>query len=110
MELLITSEFPFLLIVLPYIVPFQFEENLFAGESVQITCYVSKGDTPLKISWMFHGEDLSTHMGMTTSRIGERTSLLAIDSLMSAHSGNYTCKAENRAGTVDFTAPMIVSG
>lgn len=90
--------------------PFAFEEKNFAGETVQLTCFVPKGDTPLKISWNFHGEELSSHMGMSTSRIGERTSLLTIESLMSAHSGNYTCTAENRAGSTDFTATLTVSG
>lgn len=95
---------------MPYITPFAFEEQTFAGETVQLNCFVAKGDTPLKITWNFHGAELSSHMGMSTSRIGERTSLLTIESLMSAHSGNYTCTAENRAGTSEYSATLTVSG
>jgi hypothetical protein len=96
--------------VRPYINPFTFEEHTYAGEIVQVYCFVSKGDTPLKISWSFHGEDLSSHMGMSTSRIGDRTSLLIINSVMAAHSGNYTCAAENAAGITDYTSTLLVSG
>lgn len=49
-------------------------------------------------------------MGMSTSRVGERTSLLSINSVMAAHSGNYTCTAENAAGTSDYTSTLFVSG
>lgn len=90
--------------------PFSFEDMNFAGESVQLNCFITKGDLPIKIRWSFHGEELSSHMGMSTSRIGEKTSLLTIDSLMAAHSGNYTCSAENGAGVSTYTATLFVSG
>lgn len=96
--------------VKPFITPFEFEENNFAGGAVQVTCFVSKGDAPLEIRWNFHGEDLSSHMGMSTSRIGERASLLIIESLMAAHSGSYTCSAENAAGKTSYTTNLVVSG
>jgi hypothetical protein len=91
-------------------VPFVFEDHTFAGETVQLNCFVAKGDTPLKITWSFHGEELSSHMGMSTARIGDRTSLLTIGSVMAAHSGNYTCSAENSAGVADYSATLLVSG
>uniref|UniRef100_T1HSN2 Ig-like domain-containing protein n=1 Tax=Rhodnius prolixus TaxID=13249 RepID=T1HSN2_RHOPR len=96
--------------LLPFIIPFAFEENNYAGETVQLNCFVAKGELPLKIYWNFHGEELSSHMGMSTTRIGDRTSLLTIESLMAAHSGNYTCTAENSAGSASFTANLLVSG
>ncbi|XP_014244460.1 Down syndrome cell adhesion molecule-like protein Dscam2 isoform X34 [Cimex lectularius] len=95
--------------VKPVIMPFSFEDMNFAGESVQLNCFITKGDLPIKIRWSFHGEELSSHMGMSTSRIGEKTSLLTIDSLMAAHSGNYTCSAENGAGVSTYTATLFVS-
>lgn len=97
--------------VLPLITPFAFDEKTFAGENVQITCFVPKGDTPLKISWVFDGQDSSSsQLGMSTSRIGERMSVLMIESLMASHSGNYTCTAANYAGKANFTATLEVSG
>ncbi|XP_064072188.1 cell adhesion molecule Dscam1 isoform X34 [Vanessa tameamea] len=82
----------------PHIVPFVAEEPVFAGESVQLTCHVSKGDTPLTVSWSFHGKELSSHEGITTMKIGLRTSLLTISSATASHSGEYTCHALNEAG------------
>ncbi|CAF4862530.1 unnamed protein product [Pieris macdunnoughi] len=82
----------------PHIVPFEAEEPVFAGESVQLNCHVSKGDTPLTITWSFHGKELSSHEGITTTKIGQRTSLLTISSAMAGHSGEYSCHAANHAG------------
>ncbi|XP_072939094.1 cell adhesion molecule Dscam1 isoform X25 [Epargyreus clarus] len=82
----------------PHIVPFEAEEPVFAGESVQLTCHVSKGDVPLTITWSFHGEELSSHQGITTTKIGQRTSLLTISIATASHSGEYSCHAGNHAG------------
>ncbi|XP_052739465.1 cell adhesion molecule Dscam2 isoform X5 [Bicyclus anynana] len=82
----------------PHIVQFEAEEPVFAGESVQLTCHVSKGDTPLAITWSFHGKELSSHEGITTTKIGQRTSLLTISIATASHSGEYSCHASNRAG------------
>lgn len=77
---------------------------------MQLNCHVSKGDKPLKITWNFHGEELSSHMGITTTKIGDRSSVLTITSVMAAHSGNYTCMAQNAAGTASYTAMVHVNG
>ncbi|CAH0581348.1 unnamed protein product [Chrysodeixis includens] len=82
----------------PHIVPFTAEEPVFAGESVQLGCHVSKGDAPITISWSFHGEELSSHQGIATMKIGERTSLLTISNSQASHSGEYSCQAANKAG------------
>lgn len=97
-------------LVLPHIMPFSLEEEVMAGESIQLTCHISKGDSPLNIHWNFHGEELSSHLNIITTRIGERTSLLSISSTLASHSGNYTCTASNRAGATDFTATVHVKG
>lgn len=97
-------------LVLPHIIPFDVEEDVNTGDSVQLNCHVSKGDKPLKITWNFHGEELSSHMGITTTKIGDRSSILTIVSVMAAHSGNYTCTAQNAAGTVSYTAVVHVNG
>lgn len=97
-------------LVMPHIIPFDVEEEVNTGDSVQLNCHVSKGDKPLKITWNFHGEELSSHMGITTTKIGDRSSILTIVSVMAAHSGNYTCTAQNAAGTVSYTAMVHVNG
>lgn len=80
------------------------------GDNVQLMCHVSKGDVPLSIMWSFHGEELSSHLGISTSRVGGRTSLLIIPSVMAAHSGNYTCSASNAAGSANFSTSVHVNG
>lgn len=80
------------------------------GDSVQLTCHVSKGDRPLTITWSFHGEELSSHLGIETAKWGDRSSILTITSAMAAHSGNYTCTASNQAGTTNYTTSIHVNG
>lgn len=94
----------------PHIVPFMAEESVFAGESVQLTCHVSKGDTPLTITWSFHGQELSSHQGIATMKIGPRTSLLTINSATASHSGEYSCNAVNHAGLTSYSAKINVHG
>ncbi|KAM3964156.1 LOW QUALITY PROTEIN: Down syndrome cell adhesion molecule 1 [Aphomia sociella] len=92
----------------PHIVPFEAEEPVFAGESVQLNCHVSKGDIPLTITWSFHGEELSSHKGITTMKIGYRSSLLTIYSATASNSGEYWCHAANHAGVAVHSASVNV--
>lgn len=95
---------------MPHIVPFYLDDVIYSGESVQLQCHVSKGDLPLHISWNFHGQELSSHLGITTMRAGDRTSLLSISSVTSRHSGNFTCIATNKAGVATHVATLNVKG
>lgn len=94
----------------PHIAPFSAEEPVFAGESVQLTCHITKGDKPLTITWSFHGEELSSHEGITTMKIGDRTSLLTISSATASHSGEYSCHAANHAGLAVHSTAINVHG
>ncbi|XP_039283579.1 Down syndrome cell adhesion molecule-like protein Dscam2 isoform X44 [Nilaparvata lugens] len=96
-------------LVMPYITPFFQEEAATNGDSIQLNCHVAKGDRPLKITWSFHGEELSSHMGISTAKFSERSSILTIASAMAAHTGNYTCSATNQAGTTSYTATVLVN-
>jgi hypothetical protein len=96
--------------VLPYIIPFSFDGEANSGDNAQLTCHVSKGDRPLHLSWSFHGRELSSHMGLTTTKIGDSISVLVIASVAAAHSGNYTCTARNAAGVANHTATLQVNG
>lgn len=97
-------------LVPPHIVPFEIEESVYFGESVQMTCHASKGDKPMRISWSFEGQELSSHTGIKTVKMAEQTSFLSIASVTGAHSGNYTCIAKNKAGEDRYTATLHVKG
>lgn len=98
--------------MVPYIIPFEVEESIFAGESVHLTCHVSKGDRPLQITWSFQGIEIPYHnnMGVTTTKLGEKASVLSIPTAMGQHSGNYTCTASNRAGRTHHSVIVNIHG
>jgi len=87
-----------------------FDGEANSGDNAQLTCHVSKGDRPLQLSWSFHGRELSSHMGLTTTKIGDSISVLVIASVTAGHSGNYTCTARNPAGVANHTATLQVNG
>ena len=80
------------------------------GEFSQLSCVVSKGDEPLKLSWSFHGHNLTTGRGITITDIGSRISMLVINSIGHRHMGQYTCKAQNKAGFISHSASLKVNG
>ncbi|XP_060838234.1 cell adhesion molecule Dscam2 isoform X7 [Rhopalosiphum padi] len=96
--------------VCPKILPFSFGEiPSNAGDSVQVVCTVVKGDKPLRISWNFYGEELSSNMGITTTPVSDSMNVLSIPSVGTANRGNYTCVAKNSAGYDSFTAQLLVN-
>ncbi|XP_050520761.1 cell adhesion molecule Dscam2 isoform X13 [Daktulosphaira vitifoliae] len=96
--------------VRPQILPFSFGDNpVNAGDKVQVGCTVSKGDQPLRISWNFYGEELSSNMGISTMPVGDSMNVLFIPSVSPSNKGNYTCVAKNVAGHETFTAQLLVN-
>lgn len=96
--------------VLPNIHGFSFEDEANEGDSVQVTCHVSKGDLPLKIRWTHNGLPLFSHLGVMANKIGDRISLLTIGSVKAMNSGSYSCVASNAAGQSSHTAELFVNG
>lgn len=96
--------------MLPRIEPFHFPESLYSGQVVQISCFVTEGDTPVKLFWRFNGEKLSSTEQVNFYKVGKKGSLLVIDPVTEEHTGNYTCTAQNRAGTIDYSARLSVHG
>lgn len=47
---------------------------------------------------------------MTTTMIGTRTSILIISEVGYRHSGEYTCRAKNKAGVDTYSAVLKVNG
>ena len=95
----------------PVLMPITFgREVVDEGIFAQVSCIAIKGDEPLTIRWTFHGEQVSSNQGITTTQIGSRGSMLIIASVNHAHSGSYTCKASNNAGSGSQTAKLNVNG
>lgn len=98
-------------LVLPQIVPFDFgEEEINAMDMVSASCTVHKGQLPLKITWMRNNQSIYSNDGVSISRTNQRISILSIESVRDRHSGNYTCIAENLAGSVNYTTSLWVNG
>lgn len=98
------------LAVLPSIHPFSFDADANEGDSVQLTCHVAKGDLPLRIRWTHNDLPLFPHLGVMASKIGERISLLTVETVKALHSGNYSCVASNSAGNSSYAAELFVNG
>lgn len=102
-----TSSTSLLLPVSPRIIPFDFGSSpLYSGQSVQVTCLVSEGDSPLEVFWNFNGSS----KGVSTHKLGSKGSSLLIDDVDFEHRGNYTCYAKNIAGIISYSATLNVFG
>ncbi len=102
-------------LVPPRIAPFYFEEPIFAGQAAQVTCLVSEGDLPLDISWTYRGYSNKsvTELGISTSRFGQKTSMLLIESTNAEHRGNYTCTVKSLSPLQlfsQYTAELNIHG
>lgn len=99
--------------VLPRIAPFGFGDSpVHSDQSAQVTCLVSEGDAPLNITWRFQGRRIDTdaQASIYVNPIGSKASVLLIDKVHATLSGNYTCVAQNRAGSAQYTASLFVYG
>jgi len=91
--------------------PFSFGDSpINAGDKVQVGCTVAKGDQPLRISWNFYGEELSSNMGISTMAVGDSMNVLFIPFVAPSNRGNYTCVVNNPAGHDSYTAQLLVNG
>ncbi|XP_046638873.1 Down syndrome cell adhesion molecule-like protein Dscam2 isoform X13 [Daphnia pulicaria] len=100
--------------VAPQITPFSFgdDEALNAGDFVVVQCSAVKGDSPISLRWAFKSQPLATDSpitGLTINSLGDRISVLSIQSVAAAHNGEYTCTAENPAGIANYTAELTVN-
>lgn len=80
------------------------------GETVSVTCTVSGGDLPINFIWLLNRVPIEPYQDILTEKRGKRISVLMIESVKATHNGNYTCLAENSAGAVEYTSPLIVNG
>ena len=95
----------------PAIIPFSFGDYpVNQGDSAQLMCAVTRGDRPLTITWSLKGDIINSDPTLTTTMIGQQTSLLMISHVDYTHIGVYTCRAENPAGVTSYSAELKVNG
>lgn len=100
-----------LLLVIPQILHFDFgEDTVNSGDMATTNCAVTKGDFPIKITWLFNGKPIESVHGVTTSHVNKRISTLSIESVAAEHAGVYTCRARNKAGSAEYSATLNVKG
>lgn len=80
------------------------------GDSTTVQCSLSSGDLPVRFSWFLNGKIVDSSDGVNVASFGKKTSVLSIDALAENHAGNYTCVAENRAGSSSSSAELTVKG
>ncbi|XP_029665490.1 Down syndrome cell adhesion molecule-like protein 1 homolog [Formica exsecta] len=98
--------------VSPQIAPISFgEEPVNAGDLVSVQCVVTKGDSPVEITWTFDGRPIqSYHSDVIVSDSGKRVKQLTIESVAARHAGEYTCVASNAAGSISHSVTLDVNG
>lgn len=95
----------------PLVVPISFgEEVVNWGDMVSVTCTVPKGDFPIDISWLLNNKSVDSNSVMSILRTNKRISQLSIESVQAEHSGQYSCFAQNRAGTALQSTVLNVNG
>lgn len=98
-------------LVLPRVTPFYFEDSpAQTGQYATIQCTVSRGDLPLIISWKFNDVSVRNEFGVSITAVGKRSSSLTIENTSHENAGNYTCVGENKVGSAEYTAQLIVNG
>ncbi|XP_068083883.1 cell adhesion molecule Dscam1 [Anabrus simplex] len=98
-------------LVPPRILPIQAMTNLLQeGMRAGISCQIIEGDLPVTFRWERNGQPIPpASYGITTRRLDEYSTSLVIERIKSTHSGNYTCVAQNVAGSDSVTVPLSVN-
>lgn len=97
-------------LVPPKIMPIQSMTNMLReGMRAAISCQILEGDLPVSFRWERNGKQILGTGNEVIRRLDEYSTSLVIEKISSAFSGNYTCIANNVAGTEKFTVPLSVN-
>lgn len=94
----------------PKILPFGFPAEVEAGELIQVSCVVSRGDDPIVLQWYKDHLPLESSYSTTISKMDSKLSILVLRSADAQHRGNYTCSASNPVGRAEYSANLNVKG
>lgn len=95
----------------PAIIPFSYDELINVDDAFELFCQISKGDRPISINWTFksfNGNDVGVRLA--SKRLSNKASMLSISAASANYTGNYTCTATNRAGSVSHRTSITVNG
>lgn len=62
------------------------------------------------ISWKFNDMPVQNELRVLITAVGKRSSTLTIENTSHENAGNYTCVGENKVGSAEYTAQLIVNG
>jgi hypothetical protein len=93
----------------PVIEPFGFPIQVQDSGRTQVTCSISSGDLPIKVSWTKDGRPIANNLNVEM-QTGEFHSLLIFKKLRGEHSGIYACTARNLAKAASHSATLLVQG
>lgn len=79
------------------------------GSSVRVLCTIINGDQPIEITWLKDGKKLSEYR-RKTQKLDENTVILSLRKLQLEDSGNYTCVAQNPAGSTSHWGILKIKG
>lgn len=65
---------------------------------------------PIKLTWLFRDRPLEKNDAVVVTKMGDRSSILAIPSVSEKHTGNYTCTASNVVASTNHSAKLNVQG
>lgn len=94
----------------PRILPFTFRQDVEAGQLVQVSCAIIKGDEPISLQWYKDGRLLISSSDYVINDVDTQLSLLRLRKVNDQHRGTYTCVAMNPVGRMEFSAELKVKG
>jgi len=84
--------------------------SLNVGDRASITCSVIKGDVPLNVKWLKNGNLIDPSQRISITQVDQYNSILVIEHLLAAHTGNYSCVVSNPAAEAETTQTLLVNG
>ena len=97
--------------VAPQILALSFgDDPINSGDTAAVQCTVVKGDAPITIQWFLNGREVTPGDGVEVTKAGHKISVLSVDSVQARHSGQYMCRATNRAGQDTQATELNVQG
>jgi len=77
---------------------------------VQLSCVIEEGDAPFTIRWSRDSRPVVPSQLLKVTDFNAYSSILTVHQLSLAHAGNYSCRAENDAGSASQSTFIRVTG